>query len=166
MHKTFCVCVSLSYLCKCTMAWWELKYTGCDVYRHRQEGAFGGEDGASWLWGGWEQEQALSGGCWLQIHLDQVAQSLIQPGLEHPLQGWGIHNFSGQPVPQCQLERKERVWIYFQSVTSKSGDKYADYNKFLCICLSNRRVWVEFAGKMFKFVMSLCCCFFKCFPHN
>ena len=30
--------------------------------------------------------------------LDQAAQGPIQPGLEH-LQGWGIHNFSGQPVP-------------------------------------------------------------------
>ncbi|EOB08416.1 hypothetical protein Anapl_06434, partial [Anas platyrhynchos] len=38
--------------------------------------------------------------CHGQEHLppDQVAQSPIQPGLEH-LQGWGIHNFSGQPVP-------------------------------------------------------------------
>ena len=30
--------------------------------------------------------------------LDQAAQCSIQPGLEH-LQGWGIHNLSGQPVP-------------------------------------------------------------------
>ena len=30
--------------------------------------------------------------------LDQVAQSLIQPDLEH-LQGRGIHSLSGQPVP-------------------------------------------------------------------
>ena len=30
--------------------------------------------------------------------LDQAAQGPIQPGLEH-LQGQGIHNFSGQPVP-------------------------------------------------------------------
>jgi len=30
--------------------------------------------------------------------LDQAAQDPIQPGLEH-LQGWGIHNLSGQPVP-------------------------------------------------------------------
>ena len=29
---------------------------------------------------------------------DQAAQGRIQPGLEH-LQGWSIHNFSGQPVP-------------------------------------------------------------------
>ncbi|EOA97032.1 hypothetical protein Anapl_17450, partial [Anas platyrhynchos] len=32
------------------------------------------------------------------LPLDQVAQSPIQPGLEH-LQGWGTHSFSGQPVP-------------------------------------------------------------------
>jgi len=31
------------------------------------------------------------------LPLDQVAQSSIQPGLEH-FQGGGIHNFSGQPV--------------------------------------------------------------------
>ena len=30
--------------------------------------------------------------------LAQAAQGPIQPGLEH-LQGWGIHNLSGQPVP-------------------------------------------------------------------
>jgi len=30
--------------------------------------------------------------------LDQAAQTTTQPGLEH-LQGWGIHNLSGQPVP-------------------------------------------------------------------
>jgi len=30
--------------------------------------------------------------------LDQAAQGLIQPGLEH-LQGWGIHNLPGQLVP-------------------------------------------------------------------
>ncbi|KAK4812888.1 LOW QUALITY PROTEIN: hypothetical protein QYF61_024244 [Mycteria americana] len=32
------------------------------------------------------------------LQLDQVAQSPTQPGLEH-FQGWGIHSFSGQPVP-------------------------------------------------------------------
>jgi len=32
------------------------------------------------------------------IPLDQVAQSSIQPGLEH-CQGGGSHSFSGQPVP-------------------------------------------------------------------
>jgi len=30
----------------------------------------------------------------------QAAQSHIQPGLEC-LQGWGIHNLLGQPVPVC-----------------------------------------------------------------
>ena len=30
--------------------------------------------------------------------LDQIVQGPIQPELEH-LQGWGIHNLSGQPVP-------------------------------------------------------------------
>jgi len=29
---------------------------------------------------------------------DQAAQGSIQPGLEH-LQRWGIHSFSGKPVP-------------------------------------------------------------------
>jgi len=32
------------------------------------------------------------------LALDQVAQSPIQPGLEH-FQGGGIHNFSGQRAP-------------------------------------------------------------------
>ena len=38
--------------------------------------------------------------CYVQGHQppDQAAQSHIQPGLEC-LQGWGIHNLIGQPVP-------------------------------------------------------------------
>jgi len=32
-----------------------------------------------------------------RLPLDQVAQSSIQPGLEH-CQGGDIHNFSGQPI--------------------------------------------------------------------
>jgi len=38
--------------------------------------------------------------CYVQGHQppDQAAQSHIQPGLEC-LQGWGIHNLLGQPVP-------------------------------------------------------------------
>lgn len=31
------------------------------------------------------------------LPLDQIAQSLIQPGLDF-FKEWGIHNFSGQPV--------------------------------------------------------------------
>ena len=31
--------------------------------------------------------------------LDLIAQGHIQPGPKH-LQGWGIHNTSGQPVPE------------------------------------------------------------------
>jgi len=34
---------------------------------------------------------------------DQAAQSHIQPGPEC-LQGWGIHNLSGQPIPVCHLK--------------------------------------------------------------
>ena len=34
--------------------------------------------------------------------LDQAAQGPIQPGLKH-LQGWGIHNLSGHPVPAHAL---------------------------------------------------------------
>ena len=33
-----------------------------------------------------------------ELVLDQVAQGLVQPHLEH-LQGWHIHSLSGQPVP-------------------------------------------------------------------
>jgi len=35
---------------------------------------------------------------WAGFTLDQAAQSYIQPSFEC-LQGWGIHNLSGQPVP-------------------------------------------------------------------
>lgn len=34
-----------------------------------------------------------------RLLLDRVSQSLIQPGF---FQGWGVHNFSGQPVPASQ----------------------------------------------------------------
>ena len=33
-----------------------------------------------------------------RLSVDQFTPTSIQPGLEH-LQGWGIHNLSGQPVP-------------------------------------------------------------------
>ena len=32
------------------------------------------------------------------LPLDQVVPNPVQRGLEH-FQGWGTHNFSGQPVP-------------------------------------------------------------------
>ena len=45
-------------------------------------------------------DHVVSTPCYVQDHqpLDQAAQSHIQPGLEY-LQGWGIHNLLGQPVP-------------------------------------------------------------------
>ena len=39
---------------------------------------------------------------------DQAAQSHIQPGLEC-LQGWGIHNLLGQPVPVCHHPLSEKL---------------------------------------------------------
>ena len=45
-------------------------------------------------------DHVVSTPCYMQGHqpLEQAAQSHIQPGLER-LQGWGIHNLLGQPVP-------------------------------------------------------------------
>ena len=45
-------------------------------------------------------DHRVSTPCYVQGHQppDQAAQSHIQPGLEC-LQGWGIHNLLGQPVP-------------------------------------------------------------------
>lgn len=40
------------------------------------------------------------------LPLAQVTQSPIQPGLEHH-QKWGIHSFSGQPVPVHQHPHSE-----------------------------------------------------------
>ena len=40
--------------------------------------------------------------------LDQAAQSHIQPGLEC-LQGWGIHNLLGQPIPVCHCLLSEKL---------------------------------------------------------
>ena len=39
---------------------------------------------------------------------DRAAQSHIQPGLEC-LQGWGIHNLLGQPVPLCHYPLCEKL---------------------------------------------------------
>jgi len=52
-----------------------------------------------------------------QLPLDQVAQSSIQPGLEH-CQGWGSHNFSGQLVPVFHHPHGEEFLpnIYYKSV--------------------------------------------------
>ena len=48
--------------------------------------------------------------CYMQGHqsLDQAVQSHIQPGLEC-LQGWGIHNLLGQPVPVCHQPLGEKL---------------------------------------------------------
>jgi len=48
--------------------------------------------------------------CYVQGHQppDQAAQSHIQPGLEC-LQGWGIHNLLGQPVPVCHHPLCEKL---------------------------------------------------------
>ncbi|KAK4813670.1 hypothetical protein QYF61_017637, partial [Mycteria americana] len=48
------------------------------------------------------------------LPLDQVAQSPIQPGLKH-FQGWGIHNFSGQPVPVPHHPHSEEFLPYILS---------------------------------------------------
>jgi len=60
--------------------------------------------------------------CYVQGHQlpDQASQSHIQPGLEC-LQGWGIHNLLGQPVPvhhhplSKKLPPKGRVMVVFQT---------------------------------------------------
>ena len=44
-----------------------------------------------------------------RLPLDQVAQSPIQPGLEH-FHGAGFRSFSGQPVPDCQSVRSLSMW--------------------------------------------------------
>ena len=48
------------------------------------------------------------------LPLDQVAQSPIQPGLEH-CQGWGSHNFPGQPVPMPHHPHSEELLPYIKS---------------------------------------------------
>ena len=40
------------------------------------------------------------------LHLDQVAQSPLEPGLEC-FQGWGIHRLSGQPGPVSKEKVKQ-----------------------------------------------------------
>jgi len=54
--------------------------------------------------------------CHEQGHLllDQVAQSPVQPGLEH-CQGWGIDHLSGQPVPGFHHHHLKKCLPYVQS---------------------------------------------------
>ena len=40
--------------------------------------------------------------------LDQIAQGPDRPSLKH-LQGWGIHNLSGQPVPVPHHPLREKL---------------------------------------------------------
>jgi len=55
-------------------------------------------------------DHRLSTPCYVRGHQppDQAAQSHIQPGLEC-LQGWGIHNLLGQPVPVCHHPLCEKM---------------------------------------------------------
>lgn len=46
--------------------------------------------------------------------LGQVAPSPVQPGLEC-FQGWGCHNFSGEPVPGPHHPLKVALLSYIQS---------------------------------------------------
>ena len=48
------------------------------------------------------------------LPLDQVAQSLIQPDLKC-YQGWGIHNFAGQPVALFHHPHCKKFLPYVQS---------------------------------------------------
>ena len=48
------------------------------------------------------------------LQLDQVAQSLVQPGLEC-FQGWGLHCLSGQPVPVFHHPHGKKILPYTQS---------------------------------------------------
>ena len=56
------------------------------------------------------KEHRVSTPCYVQgcQPPDKAAQSHIQPGLEC-LQGWGIHNLSGQPVPMCHHPLCEKL---------------------------------------------------------
>jgi len=49
--------------------------------------------------------------------LVQAAQGSIQPGLEY-LQGWGIHNLSGQPVPAPHHSHRKELPPDIQSKPS------------------------------------------------
>jgi len=52
--------------------------------------------------------------------LGQAAQSPIQPGLEQ-LQGWGMHNLSGQPIPAPHHSLgKELMFFLFTFSSLKS----------------------------------------------
>ena len=50
---------------------------------------------------------------------DQAAQSHIQPGLEC-LQGWGIHNLPGQPVPVCHHPLCEKLLPNIQPISDNA----------------------------------------------
>ena len=59
--------------------------------------------------------------------LDQVAQSNIQPVLEC-LQGWGIHNLLGQPVPVCHCPLSKEILL------SEGGEALGQVAQRTCGC--------------------------------
>jgi len=53
------------------------------------------------------------------LQLDQVAQSPVQPGLEH-FQGGGSHNFSGEPVPVFHHPHGKKIFFVISSLNVPS----------------------------------------------
>jgi len=55
------------------------------------------------------------------LSLAQVAQSPVQPDLEH-CQWWGIHSFYGQAAP-----RKENSYAFYCTIYEASSELYASF---------------------------------------
>jgi len=75
-------------------------------------GAAAGESQSGW---GWQRPlkaiESISLPWAGDLQRDQVAQSPIQPDLEH-FQGWDIHHLSGQPVPGFHHPQQINIFSY------------------------------------------------------
>ena len=74
--------------------------------------------------------------CHVQGHqpADQAAQSHIQPGLEC-LQGWGIHNLTGQPVPVCYHPLGEKI--------PPNNNNKSNLVLFWYVCIELLIIWIK-----------------------
>ena len=89
-------------------------------------------------------DHPVSSPCYVQgcQPLHQAAQSHIQPGLER-LQGWGIHNLLGQPVPVTAPQSKVTSnWFLKRRLDCNEVImRGVDIAHFICtICLGHHKV--------------------------
>ena len=76
------------------------------------------------------------------FHQTRLAQSPIEPGLEC-VQGWGIHSFSGQPVPGPHRQASPR---FSHRMVSVVGRMLTSHPVLLLAESRSRRAWCHGCG--------------------